>query len=174
MIQTSPHPVQTVFAWRWATLIYAIALIIGVAVYLKTPKRSVSQHYELAAVHWLQGEELYAESSVTGHGFIYLPQSAILHIPFAFCSQVTGWIAAGDVVWRIVSWSLLAYSTIRFAKLSQLPSSQTQWRVALVTSLLGLSCLRIGQSTILLTALMLLSVIDWSERRWTRAAIWMD
>lgn len=159
--------------WRPAALIYALALLLGVVVFLKTPQRSVSFNYELAAVHWWQGESLYAESSETGHGFLYLPQAGILHLPFAACTQLTGWDLAGDVVWRIFSWTMLAISCWRFVKLLPTPMNLEQWRVALITSMLGLSCLRIGQSTILLTATLLLGCEAWSQARFTRAALWL-
>jgi len=159
--------------WRPVALIYGIALLIGLAVFIKTPQRSVSFNYEFAAVDWWQGESLYAESSQSGHGFLYLPQAGILHLPFAACTQLTGWNLAGDVLWRIVSWTFLAVSVWRFVNLLPKPIYLEQWRVALITSLLGLSCLRIGQSTILLTATLLLGIEAWSQARFTRAACWL-
>ncbi len=105
--------------------------------FLKTPQRSVSFNYEFAAVDWWQGESLYAESSQSGHGFLYLPQAGILHLPFAACTQLTGWNLAGDVLWRLVSWTFLAVSVWRFVNLLPKPIHLEQWRVALITSLLG-------------------------------------
>jgi len=49
------------------------------------------------ASHWLQSESLYSESKIIGHGFLYLPQAAIFHIPFALLSEWTGVKEAGDV-----------------------------------------------------------------------------
>lgn len=50
-------------------------------------------------------------------------------------------------------------------------SRETDWIMASCVSLLGLSCLRIGQSTLLLTALMILAVVAWRSQRFTQAAI---
>lgn len=167
----SKSPMVTAF------LIYLSALAIGITVFLATPDRSVSFHYERAANRWMNSESVYADSVESGHGFIYLPQAAILHIPFALATQWSGIDRLGDVLWRILSWFVLAISCWRFGLLLKSPSSTgdqqaiplnaIQWRMALVVSLVGLSSLRIGQSTMMLTAILLLSVDAWRLKRFT-------
>ncbi len=150
--------------------IYLVTLVIGLGVFAATPKRSVSTNYEQAAVHWIDGSPLYSESKENGHGFLYLPQAAILHLPFAVVSNVTGLPWFGDLCWRVTSWLMLIYSCWHFRKLST-SSPETDWIMACCVSLLGLSCLRIGQSTMLLTAFMILAVVTWRSKRFTQAAI---
>lgn len=156
--------------WVQANAIYLVTLAIGVGVFAATPRRSVSSNYELAAVHWIEGAPLYAESKENGHGFLYLPQAAILHIPFATLTYISGLPWFGDVCWRITSWLILTYSCWQFRKLS-LHSHETEWIMASCVSLLGVSCLRIGQSTLLLTALMILGLVAWRWQRYTQATL---
>ncbi len=169
---TSSHhnDVEKFKKWLQANAIYFVALVIGIAVFAATPRRSVSSNYELAAVHWMEGAPLYAESKENGHGFLYLPQAAILHIPFAILSKLSGLPWLGDVCWRITSWLMLTYSCWHFRKLS-FNTRETNWIMASCVSLLGISCLRIGQSTLLLTALMILAVVAWRWKRYTQAAL---
>ena len=156
--------------WLQANAIYIVTLLIGISVFAATPHRSVSSNYEQAAVHWIEGAPLYAESKANGHGFLYLPQAAILHIPFATLSNISGLPWFGDVCWRISSWLMLTFSCWHFRKLS-LNSRETDWIMASCVSLLGVSCLRIGQSTVLLTALMILAVVAWRWQRFTQATL---
>jgi len=150
--------------------IYFATLVIGILVFAATPKRSVSSNYEQAAVHWIEGAPLYAESKENGHGFLYLPQAAILHIPFSILSNISGLPWFGDVCWRITSWLMLVFGCWHFRKLS-IGSLETNWIMASCVSLLGISCLRIGQSTLLLTALMILALVAWRWQRFTQATI---
>jgi len=149
--------------------IYAATLVIGLAVFLSTPKRSVSINYEAAANIWLKSKSIYETSKETGHGFLYLPHAAILHVPFALISKWTGFERLGDVLWRILSWTMFAVGCYRFGKLVDRDEKRVQWRMAMVASLLGMNCLRIGQSTLLMTALMLLSIEAWRLNRFNWA-----
>jgi alpha-1,2-mannosyltransferase len=157
---------------RWESkTIYIVTLVIVLAVYLASPHRSVSFHYEQAAVRWLEGSSLYAQSNETGHGFLYLPQSAILHIPLAIGSRLSGWASFGDVGWRIGSWLALAYASGQFIRLDGPVDRRAKWITAICVSLLGVNCLRIGQSTLLLTALMLLALTALRWEQYTRSAV---
>lgn len=156
--------------WVKALAIYLVSLGVGIGVFLATPKRSVSHHYEQAAIRWLSGESLYRDSKESGHGFLYLPQAAILHIPFAICSKVSGVEWFGDTAWRITSWLALVVGCWHFRKLIDVPLDHN-WVMASCVSVLGISCLRIGQSTILLTALMILALVAWRMERFTQSAI---
>ena len=160
-------PVKT---WS-AVLIYSIVFVISVGVFLSEPKRSVTSHYEDAASRWIQGESLYGHSIDSGHGFLYFPHAAVLHTPFVALSQMTRWPQAGDVVWRLGSWFLFALACWRIVSASGLDPARSQWRMALVASLLAVSALRIGQSTLIMSALMMLGVIEWQKQRFDRATV---
>ena len=79
-------------AVRNAWLAYAMALVGVAAVVASGSKRSVVPAYRLAAQHWFAGENIY---SGDGHGFIYLPQAAVLFGPFAVLPPVLG-----GILWR--------------------------------------------------------------------------
>ena len=156
----------------WVSIaIYALTLTIGIAAYLSNTARSVSSNYELAASHWLQSESLYSESKIIGHGFLYLPQAAIFHIPFALLSEWTGVKEAGDVAFRIASWVVLAVCCFRFTRLAGHEDGFSQVLMALAVSAVGVSCIRIGQSTVMMTALMLLSLDMWRLGRYNWSAV---
>ena len=121
----------------------------------------------------MAGESLYEMSIETGHGFLYLPHAAIFHIPFALLSYLTQWPQSGDVVWRVCSWICFAIACRQLIGASGLDPSRSQWRMAFVVSLLSISALRIGQSTLLMTALMMMSVLAWQKKHWDRSTIFI-
>jgi alpha-1,2-mannosyltransferase len=153
--------------------IYVIVMIACLAAFISNPLRSVSCNYEEAANHWMKGESLYAHSKETGHGFLYLPHAAILHVPFAIVSSQTGLTYLGDILWRIFSFSIFAISCKRLATWFKPARASAEWIIALFSCLLAASCLRIGQSTILLTALMLLSIDAWRCQKFNRASFFV-
>ena len=157
----------------WPVAIFAIALVLGIAAYLSSPERTVAQHYEKAANAWMQGESLYEHSMKTGHGFLYLPQAAILHVPYAVINNWTNSTVAGDIVWRLVSWIVLALASWLFVRGVADQPEIVVWRAALVISIMGLSSLRIGQSTAIMTGLILLSVNAWRTERFNLASLWI-
>ena len=167
---------------NWESLtalgIYTAVLLLALAVFLTSAERSVSHHYEQAAANWMAGQPLYLESAESGHGFLYFPQAAILHVPFAWASTTSGNPLAGDVLWRVVIWSVFCWglwrTTDRHMRLwtagdARVSTSGWQWRAAVVAGLLSASALRIGQSTLLMGGLMMLAVDLLASRRWTGA-----
>ena len=76
----------------WISL--ATIILFGIAVVVCHPGQpQASEAYARGARHWRAGDELYAEG---GSGFIYLPQAAILYVPFTFLPRPLEVIA-----WRI-------------------------------------------------------------------------
>ncbi len=59
--------------------------------------------YRDAADAWLAHAPLYDLRSI--HGFLYLPQAALLFVPLAKLP-----LATGEVVWRLLSLGFLAYA----------------------------------------------------------------
>src|SRR5687768_10391283 len=81
-------PADVQRAWLlWGVLFLVIAVLI-----VRGDKRTVVNHYRAAAHAWMAGEPLYND---TGHGFLYLPSSAVLFVPFAMLPDVLG-----DIAWR--------------------------------------------------------------------------
>ena len=64
---SSQDYIEYVKKWLQANAIYIVTLMIGISVFAATPHRSVSSNYEQAAVHWIEGAPLYAESKANGH-----------------------------------------------------------------------------------------------------------
>jgi hypothetical protein len=78
-------------AWfAWAALFAVTAALV-----LAGSRRTVTGNYREAAFLWFLGKDLYANAVRTGHGFLYLPQAAILFAPFAWLPH-----AAGEIAWR--------------------------------------------------------------------------
>ena len=56
--------------------------------------------YRDGALAWVAGKNMY---NGTGRGFIYLPQAAILYVPFAMLP-----VPLGGLLWRAISLSVFA------------------------------------------------------------------
>jgi hypothetical protein len=131
--------------------------------------RTVTPNYFTAAELWLQGRDLY---DATGHGFIYLPQAAILFIPFAYLAQ---WNFAGaEIVWRLISLLLLMLAIWHFAGLvEQKFLARTFFIITLVTLPLVFSSARNGQFNTILTVMMLFATCAVAKARWSLAVFYL-
>jgi len=151
-------------AWiGWLVLFLATAAIIaGGSV------RTVVPAYREGALSWIAGEIIYKHLGVGG--FTYLPQAAILFIPFAVIPKI-----AGEVLWRLVSIGVFAGGLFRFAGLARGRSERELFPLmTLVTLPLAWDCARNGQATLALTGLMLLAVVAVARERWWRATLWLS
>jgi len=157
----------------WPALIFAIAFVISVGVYVSDTERSVAYVYENAANEWMASNSLYIDSMKSGHGFLYLPHAAILHTPYALINQWLGSSIVGEVLWRFVSWCVFAYGTWRLVRIVCRNEDLVQWRVAFAVSVLGVSCIRIGQSTLMMGGVMMLTIEAWQLRRFNLATCLM-
>jgi hypothetical protein len=130
--------------------------------------RSVVPAYREGALSWIAGESIYHHIGVGG--FTYLPQAAILFIPFSLFS-----VAAGEVVWRLVNIAVFSLGIFHFAGLAGGRSGKTFFPLmTLVTLPMAWDCARNGQATLALTGLMLLAVVDVAKQRWWRATLWLS
>jgi hypothetical protein len=153
-------------AWfAWAAVFAVVAALV-----LAGNRRSVTGNYREAAFLWLQGKDLYEGAIRTGHGFLYLPQAAILFAPFAWLP-----LKAGEIAWRALSMAAFATGIRRYASLAGRESGADLFPVMTYLSVpLTFSCFRNGQSTVLIAALMMIAVADIAEERWGRAAAWLS
>jgi hypothetical protein len=136
------------------------------ALVLSGNQRTVTPAYRGAALRWVAGEPLY---TAVDHGFIYLPQAAVLFVPFAALPP-----RVGDVVWRLVTISVFALGVQRLAALAERDSGQSLFlTMTWVCVPLVLAAAVNGQSTLLVTGMMLLATEDVVDGRWSRAAAWM-
>src|SRR5258708_40254772 len=97
-----PSPIfLTPRAIRVTWIFWGVILLLGTAVVVCHPEcEQANDAYARGASRWLAGQDLYAEG---GMGFIYLPQSAVLYVPFALLPR-----AGEHILWRIVTIGLFA------------------------------------------------------------------
>ncbi len=147
-------------AWiLWGLLFLTIATGI-----LAGRTSTVTLQYATASNHWLQGDNLYRSD---GHGFLYLPQAAILFIPFTLLPS-----ALSEIAWRMLTVSVFAGGVFRLCRTAETGSGVRLFPlVTCVTIPLTWSAARNGQATLIIAGLMMLTVEELSRHNWWRAAI---
>lgn len=149
---------------RNARVVWCVFFVALSAYLLLGSRRSVTPHYHRAAQHWLQQAELYSHD---GRGFLYLPQAAILYVPFSLMPY-----QAAEITWRLVSIALFAAGVFRLCKLAEQTGQVRLFPlVTCLTIPLTLSACRNGQSTMIISGLMMLAAWEISRERWTRASV---
>lgn len=152
---------------RSAWIGWAVLFLVTAAIIASGSSRSVVPAYREGAVYWIAGKTIFSDPGVGG--FVYLPQAAVLFIPFALLPVV-----AGEVLWRFVNIWVFAFGIFHFARL--VSGNSGKWLfplMTLVTLPLAWSCARNGQATLIITGLMLLAVVDIARTRWWRATLWL-
>jgi len=132
--------------------------------------RTVGAHtitvYRDAADAWLAHAPLYDLRSI--HGFLYLPQAALLFVPLAKLP-----LATGEVVWRLLSLGFLAYA-VHALVLHLRREGVGKPGFALLSFLLlpsTFASARNGQTNLALGAALLLTGLALIDRRWTAATL---
>jgi Glycosyltransferase family 87 len=143
--------------WLVVTIVISIIIHIG-------KERSVTVSYRSAVEHWFAGEPLY---NMGGSGFIYLPQAALVFAPWGLLPK-----PLGETLWR---WTIIGVLAVGVSRLTRLVSRDERWFLigTVCTAALSAGCARNGQSTLIITGLMILAVADISDQKWTRSAIWL-
>jgi hypothetical protein len=152
------------YAWTgWAVLFLATAAII-----MHDSSRSVIAVYRFGALQWIAGQRMYEMSGVGG--FTYLPQAAILYIPFALLPPL-----AGEVFWRLINIGVFAFGLRGFSRLAGgRPGPDLFPLMTLVAVPLVWDCARNGQATLVMTGFMLLAVANLGRERWWRSTLWLS
>ena len=145
--------------WPWGLLLGVVAaFILGGSV------RSVTPLYFEAAEHWLQGDDLYIRG---GRGFLYLPQAAILAIPFHMLPRVPA-----ELLWRLMTIGVFAAGVHRLCRLASGRSGDDFFVVVSVVAVpLAWSSALNGQSTLTISGLLMLAAGDIACYRYWRAAV---
>jgi alpha-1,2-mannosyltransferase len=148
-------------AWvAWALLFAIISILI-----LAGSDHSVVSAYRDASVQWFSRHDIYTDS---GHGFLYLPVAALLFAPFAWL-PTAGW----EIAWRFVGIAGFAIGVHRLCKIAAGPRSEATFALMTLASLPpALACARNGQSTLIMSGLMMLACVDLAECRRGRAVLW--
>ena len=152
-------------AVRWAWGFWAVFFVL-IATLSLDGRKSVTPNYEDAARHWMAGEPLY---TMDGMGFIYLPQAAIIHIPFVLVPA-----KATAVLWRAFTVGLFAAGVWRLSRLARREFGRELFpAISLVAVPLAWSSARNGQSTLAIAGLTMLAAHDLASSHWNRATFWL-
>ncbi len=153
---------------RYAYIGWSVLTIIMLAMIISGNSRSFDPGYRRAALNWLVGRDLYDGTGVGG--FVYFPQAAMLFIPFALLPQTLG-----EVLWRILNIGAFAFGVQKFSRFAGEKYKVDLFPLmSLVTIPFAWESARNGQSTIIMTGMMLLSVVDMGRSRWWRATLWLS
>lgn len=139
-----------------------LAIAMSVAVLPNPKARSVTPEYRQAVHHWIAGEPLY---NMGGSGFIYMPQAALVFAPWGLLPE-----RLGEVLWR---WTILGVLAAGVFRLTRQASTDGRWFLinTVASAAAAAGCARNGQSTLIITGLMILAAADVADKRWWRAAI---
>lgn len=146
-----------------ATLSMWCAVLVGACVLIAIDpvKRSVTPVYHEAATNWHLRHDLYAEALE----FNYLPQFVFVFGPFHMIPA-----PVGDMVWRIVSVSVLVLGMHGLVRLIRpRRAGQLLFWATVVSMPACLAAIRNGQSTTLMTGLMMIAASQLAQRRWWSA-----
>ena len=177
---------SNLYARRLWLLFFAIVALLA---FFQPTQRNITCHYSRAAYHWWNSENMY---SLTGSGFLYFPQSALLYTPFAwqeFPENITVFkkqplsetllptlpLRLAEVLYRAFSLGLLCWAVWRMCELFKIESRYSSL-FSLVTVLsipASLTAGRNGQFNLLLAATMILATVAVTQKRWGSAATWL-
>jgi len=163
---------------RWKSLAWSILGLVfaGMAIYLiLNPTRTgVVPNYRFAATNWWISKSMYPGGT---HGFLYLPQFAVLFTPFNLIQPPV----LGEILWRAMGFGLFALALLRLAQIvsptthdSRSPSSQRGLAFFLLVLLAvpaSLASINNGQTNLPLSACFTLAFLTIRERKWATAAV---
>lgn len=152
-------------AVRWGIFLWVVySLVIAGIVAAQPDRRTVTPEYREASGEWWSGRDIY---EVRMHGYLYLPQAAMIYTPFAALPP-----RVGEPLWRLVGLGLLAWSIWRLA--SRFGGGRRGfWFFAATVAAIpaGFSSARNGQMNLAMAALLALAAVDLGLRAWNRASI---
>ncbi|MCX6910265.1 MAG: glycosyltransferase family 87 protein, partial [Verrucomicrobia bacterium] len=157
---------ETPRAQAWLALaVWIVPLLVIAGMVIADPsRRTVVNVYHKAVEDWWAQQNLYA-----GWSYHYLPHFVVVFMPFHLLPS-----PVGDLLWRVVSMSLLVSGLWRLAR--QLFGSEAAraflWSTLLVMPL-SLGALRNGQANVVFAAFTLQAVACMSPRQWWAAAAFM-
>jgi len=148
----------------WA--LFAVAMAAATLLKSDLHDRTVTPEYHGAAMLWWQSKPIYTEGV---HGFLYLPQAAVLYSPFALLP-----LPAEEVLWRLVG--IGAYAAGIWTLTRRLFGER--WLAAWVWgSLLALPAAigsaANGQTNLHIAGLFGLATAALIDRRWWWVTLWL-
>lgn len=133
----------------WSLWLVLIVVLAGIQI--TGNRKSVTNAYADGARGWLQGGDLYSD---TGHGFLYLPVSAIILSPLAI---VPG--PAAEIAWRILTVGVFAAGTwVAARQISACVDRPAFALASLVGVVLAFPAARNGQATLPMAGFLIFAV----------------
>jgi alpha-1,2-mannosyltransferase len=147
--------------WLWAAFLLAITITVAIE---PVGRMGVTPVYREAAAKWWVQQDLYTPGI---HGFLYLPQSAILFTPVTWLPFLVG-----EEVWRWLGVVLLAWGVSRLCRLAVPKGTASLFvLVTVLTIPTAVDATQMGQANLLFSALLLHAAADVARRRWLAAAV---
>jgi hypothetical protein len=147
----------------WGVLAVVISLLVVVS-----EEHTVTAPYRHASTNWFAGRAIYTAKGDSG--FLYFPSAAILFAPFVALPY-----QLGEIAWRLLGIGLFAVGVWRLGALVRPRGRGALFCVMTLASIpVAASCARNGQSTLAMTAMMMLGVVDLDEEHRWRAAMWLS
>jgi hypothetical protein len=166
-VGVQPAPTDNRRAERYAWIGWFVLFLIVDGMIVSGNTRTFVRSYWIAASDWLAGRNLYDGFGVGG--FVYLPQAAILFVPFSLFPPVLC-----EILWRIVNIGTFAAGLRSFSRIAGERSGKDLFPLmTLVAIPFAWDCARNGQATLAMAGLMLLTVTDMARSRWWRATLWV-
>lgn len=162
-VLTARDRVQIAAAWAgWGVL--ALVMIVMVA---RDPiGRSVTPVYRAASEAFWNRTPMYGDGY---HGWLYLPNSALLYSPFTL-----GPVWLGEALFRLVATAMLAWAVWRVAVLASPRKAGDYFPLmTLLVVPVAAGAIRNGQMNVPLCASMALAVVALAGGRWWWAGAWM-
>lgn len=164
-VQPAPATGKRTVRIAWIGWFVLFVVVVGMIVAGNT--RTFILSYWAAASDWLAGRNLYDGLGVGS--FVYLPQAAILFVPFSLFPP-----ALCEILWRIVNIGTFAVGLRSFSRIAGERSGKELFPLmTLVAIPFAWDCARNGQATLAMTGLMLLTITDMTRSRWWRATLWV-
>ena len=148
---------SSILLWIFAVGFICAGLVFGFS------RRSVTPDYHTAVQRWMAGESVFG-------GFHYFPQFIFMFFPFHVLPSP--W---GDVIWRLLSSSLLAWGLWRLIDLveSRRNTSQLFFFATLIVLVPSFDALRNGQANVIFAAFTIHAAYSLAQSRRNAAAAWM-
>jgi alpha-1,2-mannosyltransferase len=146
----------------WGVFFLAACLVLAIP----KDRRQASAAYARGAERWRNALDLYDEG---GKGFIYLPPSAVLYVPFSLLPRYPQ-----DVLWRLVTIGLFAAGVYQFCRMAgEERGSEYFPLVSLLVLPKTWTCAVNGQATPALAGLSMLALAAIHRQKWGRAALFL-
>src|SRR5579872_3488067 len=147
-----------------AWIAWGLFLVAACVALVRQPdRRPANDAYARGAARWRGEQNLYVEA---GGGFIYLPQSALLYLPFSLVPR-----PAEHVLWRVTTIGLFGLGVYRLCRLAE-PNAGVSFfpLVSLLVLPKTWTCAMNGQAAPAMAGLSMLALAEIYRQNWWRAA----